>query len=88
MNTVPLENTEDENKHLAEEHSLVKTMAYIRRNSEKQRSANARRVAKHRQRKKGDGIVQVDLPISVALEIKAAGSYDAWIKKFQPAARP
>jgi len=84
MSTVPSENTEDEIKHLAEEHGLIKTTAYVRCDSEKQQSANARRVAKHRQQKKEKGIVQVELPISVAEEIKAAGSFDAWRKQFQP----
>lgn len=83
MCTVPSKNQEDESNHLAEEHGLIRTTAYVRCNSEKQRSANARRVAKHRQQKKEKGIAQVDLPVSVAEEIKAAGSFDVWMKQFQ-----
>jgi len=84
MSTVPPENTEDENKHLAEEHGLIPTTAYVRCTSEKQRSANAKRVAKHRQHKKEQGIVQIEVPIAIAEAIKAAGSFDAWISTFQP----
>ena len=83
MSTIPSKKPEDEIKHLAEEHGLIKTTAYIRSNVAKQRSAGAERVARHRQQKKEKGIVQVDLPVSVAEEIEAAGSFDAWIKQFQ-----
>lgn len=82
MNTVPSENTTDENNHLAEEHGLTKTTAYVRSNTAKRRSTGAKRVAKHRQLKKERGIVQVDLPISVAEEIRAAGSFDAWMNQY------
>lgn len=83
MSTVSTEKPEAENNHLAEEHGLIKTTAYIRSRTAKQRSAGADRVARHRQQKKEKGIIQVDLPISVAEEIKAAGSFDAWMKQFQ-----
>ena len=83
MSTVSSENPENENMHLAEEHGLIKTTAYIRSSTAKQRSAGAERVARHRQQKKVKGIIQVDLPISVAEEIKVAGSFDAWMKQFQ-----
>jgi len=83
MSSVISGTPEDENNHLAEEHGLIKTTAYIRSSTAKQRSTGAERVARHRQQKKEKGIVQVDLPVSVAEEIKAAGSFDAWMKRFQ-----
>ncbi len=82
MSTIP-EHTEDEDVHLAEQHGLVKTTAYIRNNSEKQRTAGAERVAKHRQKKKAQGLVQVDLPVSIADEIKASGSFADWFNQFR-----
>lgn len=81
MTAMPSENQEDEIAHLAEEHGLTKTTAFIRSNSSKQRSASAARVAKHRQQKKERGLVPIDVPVSEAQEIKAAGSFEAWIKK-------
>lgn len=81
MTVMPFENQEDEIAHLAEEHGLTKTTAFIRSNSSKQRSASAARVAKHRQQKKERGLVPIDVPVSEAQEIKAAGSFEAWIKK-------
>ena len=78
------ENHAEENKHLAGEHGLIKTTAYIRGDATKKQSNGAARVAKLRQKKKENGIVQVDLPISVAQEIKAAGSFEAWCEKFKP----
>ena len=77
------ENLNDEIHHLAEEHGLIKTTAYVRSNSAKSQSNGAKRVARHRQQKKEKGLVPYDLPIAVVEEIKAAGSFDAWIKQFQ-----
>lgn len=84
MTVKPSENHEDEITHLAEEHGLTKTIAFIRSDSSKQRAAGAARVAKHRQQKKERGLVPVDVQTSVAQEIKAAGSFEAWVKKFEP----
>lgn len=81
MTTVPSENHEDEIAHLAKEHGLTKTIAFIQSDSSKQRSAGSKRVAKHRQQKKEQGLVPIDVPVSVAQEIKAAGSFEEWIKK-------
>lgn len=81
MTAIPSANQENEITHLAEEHGLTKTTAFIRSNSSKQRSASAARVAKHRQQKKEQGLVPIDVPVSVAQEIKAAGSFEAWVKK-------
>lgn len=83
MNDVPSVNPEVENNHLAETHGLIKTIAYIRCNSAKQRSPGAERVAKHRQQKKANGIVQIGIPFAVAEEIKAAGSFEVWVKQYQ-----
>ncbi|MDP1633284.1 MAG: hypothetical protein Q8K61_04985 [Gallionella sp.] len=83
MSNVPSANPENENNHLAEEHGLIKTTADVHNNSAKQRSAGAERVAKHRQQKKDKGMVQFDLPFSAVEEIKAAGSFDAWLNQFQ-----
>lgn len=76
-------NQENENEHLASEHGLTKTTAYIRYNSAKQRSSGAERVARHRARKKEKGLVQIDIPTPVADEIKAAGSFATWMKQFR-----
>lgn len=81
MTVKPSKNQEDEIAHLAEEHGLAKTTAFIRSNSSKQRSASAARVAKHRQQKKEQGLVPIDVPVSVAQEIKAEGSFEVWVKK-------
>ena len=67
---------DNENLHLAEQHGLQKTTAYIRPKPASDRSAGAARVAKHRTRKKEQGIVQIDVPASIADAIKA-GSVDA-----------
>lgn len=84
MTKIQFSNQEDESAHLAQEHGLIKTTAYIPVKSDKQKkSANAKRVERHRQRKKEKGLVAVDLPQSVADEIKAAGSFKEWIKQFQ-----
>ena len=83
MSNVPSNGPKDENDHLASEHGLIKTTAYVRSNSAKQRSSGAERVAKHRQQKKEKGLVPVDIPGAVAEEIKAAGSFDIWIMQFQ-----
>ena len=69
-----------ENQHLAEQQGLQKTTAYIRPKPVSERSAGAARVAKHRTRKKEQGIVQIDVPASIADAIKAAGSVDALAK--------
>ena len=78
------ENHAEENKHLTEEHGLIKTTAYIRSDATKKQSNGAARAAKYRQNKKENGIVQVDLPIAIAQEIKAAGSFEKWSEKFKP----
>lgn len=75
-------NHEDERAHLAQEHGLIKTTAYIPAKSENEKSANAKRVERYRQRKKEKGLIAVDLPLSVAEEIKAAGSFEGWMKQF------
>jgi hypothetical protein len=69
-----------ENLHLAEQHGLQKTTAYIRPKPAGERSAGAARVAKCRTKKKEQGIVQIDVPASIADAIKAAGSVDALAK--------
>lgn len=69
---------EDENQHLAEEHGLIKTTAYIHKASARKRSNGAARTAKFRQRKLEQGLVQVYLPVEDAEAIKAAGSVAEW----------
>jgi len=74
--------TKEEETHLAEEHDLKKTIAFIRNNTDKKRSSGAERVARHRQKKKDKGLVEVDVPIHIAEEIKRTGSFEAWSKQF------
>lgn len=71
---------EIETQHLAEQHGLRKTTAYIHQKPASERSAGAARVAKHRAKKKDKGIVQIDVPVSLAASIKSAGSVDALAK--------
>lgn len=75
---------EDISKHLAEEHGLTLTAAYVPISSEKKRSAGAKRVAKHRQQKREKGLVTVDLPIFAAHAIKRTGSFELWVKSLFP----
>lgn len=72
-----------EDEHLAKQHRLTKATAYIRtdQGSQKERSATAARVAKHRALKKANGIVAIDVPHHVADAIKRAGSFDTWIQQ-------
>lgn len=70
----------DQDQHLAEQHGLLKTTAYIRPKPAIERSTGAARVAKHRAKKKEQGIVQIDVPVSLAAAIKSAGSIDALAK--------
>ncbi len=72
-----------EDEHLSQQHGLTKTTAYIRtqRSSQKERSATAARVAKHRALKKANGIVAIDVPQHIAESVKRAGSFDTWIKQ-------
>ena len=67
-------------KHLEEEHGLVKTTVYFP--SKKQQSDGAKRTAQYRQRKKERGIVQVDVPAAILEEIKVAGSFESWMNQF------
>ena len=59
MSNVPVTSNENEIVHLAEEHGLIKVAAFISSNTAKQRTKGAERVAKHRQKKKENGLVQV-----------------------------
>lgn len=68
----------DEDIHLEAEHGLVKKTVYIRDN--KQRSSNAERVARHRQKKKEQGLVTVEVPQIAADAFREAGSFAAWYK--------
>lgn len=72
------EHPEDENQHLAEEHGLVRTTAYIRKASGQKRSNGAARTAKCRNNKKDQGLVQIYIPVEDAEAIKAAGSVEEW----------
>ena len=69
----------DEDIHLEEEHRLVKKTVYVRDNK-KQRSSNAECVARHRQKKKEQGLVTVEVPQIAADAFRAAGSFTAWYK--------
>ncbi len=66
-----------ESQHLAEQHGLMKTTAFIRHKPASERSAGAARVAKHRAKKKDQGIVQIDVPVSLATTIKSTSSVEA-----------
>ena len=72
--------TEDD--HLGEVHGLVRTTAYIHAHSSKTRSDSADRVAMHRQRKREQGLVQVDVPAEMAKRFKAAGSFMKWREQY------
>lgn len=72
---------EDKNKHLAEVHGLVKTSAYILNDAERKKSPSAARAAKHREKKKGEGLMQVYLPIEIAEAIKASRSMEEWLNQ-------
>ena len=80
MSNVSVTSNKNEIDHLAEEHGLIKVAAFIHSNTAKQRTKGAERVAKHRQQKKDSGLVQVDVPILFAEEIKTAGSFEVWKK--------
>lgn len=79
----PVIASEDENDHLAEEHGLIKTTAYIPDNTGKQRSNGAERAARHRKKKKESGLISVDIPSEFAGIIKAAGSFEAWFEQYK-----
>lgn len=63
-----------EDTHLAREHGLVPVKAYIHdaERAEK-RTANAERVARHREKKKAEGLQPVDLPAEIAARIREVG---------------
>lgn len=72
----------EEDQHLADDHGLIKTTAYIP-GTKKKRSSGAARTQKHRDKKRNQGIAQVDVPIYLANAIKSAGSYESWKKQYQ-----
>lgn len=77
-----------DSKHLAEEHGLVKTTAFIRKLPANERSPGAERVARHRAKKRQAGIVSIDVPADVAEAIKAAGSADDLIQAIRASKSP
>lgn len=80
--------TKSDSKHLAEEHGLVKTTAYIRKKSGDERSPGAERVARHRAKNKQAGIVSIEVRADLAEAIKAAGSADDLIQLIQAPKSP
>jgi len=80
-----------EDEHLAREHGLVKTTAYVvsaaARKKEKKEDT-ARRMAEMRARKKAAGLVMYELPIAMVESIKAAGGPGAWLESFQVKPEP
>lgn len=75
-------NQKNETQHLENEHGLTKTVAYIQNGKSKQRSAGAVRVARHREKKKEQGLVKIEVPASFADAIKKAGSFEAWERQY------
>lgn len=73
-------NDHDEEKHLEEEHGLVKKTVFVRED-QKRKSQNAERVARHRQKKKEQGLVLVEVSQLAAEAFKEAGSFEEWYKK-------
>lgn len=71
----------DDGQHLEVQHGMKKTVAYIPCDKSKQRSANASRVAKHREKKKALGLVKIEVTAQFAEAIKAAGSFKAWLQQ-------
>ncbi len=69
----------DEDIHLEKEHGLIKKTVYVQ-DSKKQRSSNAERVARYRQKEKEQGLVTVKVPQNAADAFKAAGSFTAWFE--------
>lgn len=66
---------------LSAEFSLVRVHApvYIQdQKAARQRTANAERVALHRERQAEKGLVQAPMPAEVAAAVKAAGGWQSW----------
>lgn len=71
----------DEDLQLARDYHLVKVAAYIKDETKAmQKTKNAERVAKHRQKVKEAGLVPVAIPAEIADAIKTDG-IDAWANK-------
>lgn len=70
---------DDETRNLADQNGLVTVGGHFPAKEEKKRSAGAIRVARHRQKKKEMGLAQADIPVRIVEEIKAAGSFEAWM---------
>lgn len=79
-----------EEEHLAHEHGLVKTTAYVLSPAQKkvQKEGAAKRMAEMRERKKAAGLVMCELPIAMVEAIKAAGSPQAWLESLQAKPEP
>lgn len=62
-----------EDLHLMQDHSLVKTVAYVRDPAQagKKRSAAAERMQRMRERKRQAGVVSVEVPAEVAARLQA-----------------
>ncbi|MBU0592232.1 MAG: hypothetical protein KKH74_00695 [Gammaproteobacteria bacterium] len=79
-----------EEEHLAQEHGLVRTTAYVVSPARKkeQKEGAARRMAEMRERKKAAGLVMCELPIAMAEAIKSAGGPEAWLASIQAKSEP
>lgn len=69
----------DERQHLAEQHGLRETVAYVYIGQpDRKRVAAAKRQERRRQKLKSEGLVSVLLPADFAEDIKKHGSYQEW----------
>ncbi|MDZ4201451.1 MAG: hypothetical protein U1C96_04795 [Gallionella sp.] len=84
MNAESTVDQTSEIQHLLEQHGLKRTVAFIPDSRLKEKTGNATRQARHRQKMEEMGMVKADIPIQLAEAIKAAGSYAAWRKQFVP----
>lgn len=79
----------DVDDHLAKEHGLVKVTAYVPDERKAKRSgthkkgakSGAKRQRKHRAKLKQAGLKMAPIPESVAVAMKAAGSFEQWLQK-------
>jgi hypothetical protein len=82
MSKDPSQNPAEKNDYLLTDHRKTDTTVSDSSNSGVKPSNGAKRIAKYRQQKKERGLAPFDLPITVVEEIKAAGSFEVWIKQF------
>lgn len=79
-----------EDDHLAQEHGLVRTTAYVVNpaRQKEQKEGAAKRMAEMRERKKAAGRVMCELPMAMAEAIKSAGGPEAWLASIQAKPEP